>query len=66
MNSTNLNLTDTNIKKLSLKESKNYNGGGPITEIIAWLAGAWDVHSERIQMSPSEREAFIREHGLRD
>lgn len=54
------------ITSLSSSDLKNYNGGGWITEGIAWLMGAWDVHSSRIQMTPAEREAFIKEHGLRD
>ncbi|HEX6981740.1 MAG TPA: hypothetical protein VF181_03170 [Balneolaceae bacterium] len=60
------NVKPINIKALSSKELKNYNGGGIITELIAFVAGAWSISSQEIQMSPDERAAFIREHGLRD
>jgi hypothetical protein len=59
-------ISNTNLKPLNSKETCHHNGGGVITEVIAFISGAWDIHSKRIQMSPSERAAFIREHGLRD
>lgn len=61
-----INFHDENLNSLSYNELKIYSGGGWITEGIAWLLGAWEVHSSRIQMTTEEREAFIKEHGLRD
>lgn len=66
INSINNVVFNTNLKSLSSEELNDYNGGGFLTEAIAWLAGAWSVHSERIQMSGAERAAFIEQHGLRD
>jgi len=66
LNSIDAVVFNTNLKPLTSGELNNHNGGGVILETIWWLVGAWSVHSDRIQMSPSERSSFIREHGLRD
>jgi hypothetical protein len=54
------------MKSLSPSELKGYNGGGWITETIAFLKGAWDEVSKRMQMTYEERQAFIKKHGMRD
>lgn len=60
-------LLRTGIKELNTKELLNYNGGGILMDAANYIYNAYK-HTpwDRMSMSASEKESFIREHGLRD